>query len=420
MSVNGVTGGGVRNGVAGAVQSRGRPRRVLYIMDTLGLSGRTKGYIDLALHLDPERYQPYFCSLGEETSELADRLRARDVPIEVLPLPDGLRPDGVWKLARLIRRLGIDVVHPINPRPLLYAGLAARLCGLHAAVGSLSAFACQVPDREYRFLPQELVNRGRRQALRNQMACRLMDHVVAVSDELGERFCRFTADAVGPMAAFGYRGLRRRMHTISYGIDLTPYRAVTTHEVGELRARLGAGPDTVLIGSVGRLVEQKDYPTQLRAFALAARADPRLRMVLAGDGPLRASIETHAAELGITDRLVLLGHWVRVPALLKALDVFILASKFEPYGVALLEAKCAGSAIVATAVNEIPKLLSDGVTGLVVPAEAPEPMAKAFLRMAQDGALRRSLAARAFAEAENKHSIDAVARAYQALYDNPS
>jgi glycosyltransferase involved in cell wall biosynthesis len=176
----------------------------------------------------------------------------------------------------------------------------------------------------------------------------------------------------------------------------------------------------VLVGSVGRLVEQKDYPTQLAAFAIAARAEPRLRMVLAGDGPLRAQIEAQAAELGITDRLVLLGHWTKVPALLRALDVFVLASKFEPYGVALLEAKCAGSAIVATAVNEIPKLLEDGVTGLVVPAEAPESMATAFLRMAQDAALRRSLATAAFAEAEKKHSIDAVARAYQALYDNPS
>ncbi len=396
------------------------PQPVLYIMDTLGLSGRTKGIIDLALHLDPSRYRPIFCSLGEEISELAERLHERSIPIEVLPLPAGLRPEGVWKLASLIRRHKVKVVHPVNPRPLLYAGLAARLSGVKSAIGSLSAFACQVPDREYRFLPQELVNRGRRQALRNQVACRLMRNVVAVSDELGERFCRFTAQAAGPMAGLGYQALRRRMRTISYGIDLGPYRAVSPDEIAALRAQLGAERDTVLVGSVGRLVEQKDYPTQLRAFALAARADPRLRMVLAGDGPLRGAIESQAAELGITDRIVLLGHWVRVPALLRALDVFVLASKFEPYGVALLEAKCAGSAIVATEVNEIPKLLENGVAGLVVPAESPEPMAQAFLRMAQDANLRRSFAAKAFAEAEQKHSIRAVAGAYQALYDSPS
>ena len=396
------------------------PRTVLYVMDTLGLSGRTKGIIDLALHLDPRRYRPRFCSLGEETSELAERLHERGIPVDFLPLPAGLRPDGVWQIAQLIRRHRVEVVHPVNPRPILYVGSAAKLCRVRSAVGSLSAFACQVPDREYRFLPQELVNRGRRQALRNQVACRLMNHVVAVSEELGERFCRFTADAAGPLAERAYRSLKRRMHAISYGIDLEPYRRVTAEEVAALRAQLGAKPDTVLVGSVGRLVEQKDYPTQLAAFALAARQEPRLRMVLAGDGPLRGAIEAQADELGIRDRLVLLGHWTRVPALLRALDVFVLASKFEPYGVALLEAKCAGSAIVATAVNEIPKLLRDGATGLVVPAEAPEPMARAFVRLAQDAALRKAVADGAFAEAEQKHSIAAVAGAYQALYDAPS
>lgn len=393
------------------------PRTVLYVMDTLGLSGRTKGIIDLALHLDPARYRPVFCSLGEEVSELAERLRERAIPIEVLPLGPGLRPEGVLRLAGLMRRHRIGVVHPVNPRPLLYAGLAARALGIRAAVGSLSAFACQTPDRQYAFLPHELVNRGRRQALRNQLACALMQNVVAVSDELGERFCRFTAAGAGPLAGPVYRGLRRRMRAISYGIDLGPYRAVGPAEIAELRALAGAGPGDVLIGSVGRLVEQKDYPTQLRAFALAAREEPRLRMVLAGDGPLRGEIEALAAELGVADRIRLLGHWVRVPALLRALDAFVLASKFEPYGVALLEAKCAGSAIVATGVNEIPKILGQGATGMIVPAGAPDRMAAAFVRLARDEGFRRALAGRALAEAEEAHSIQAVARAYQALYD---
>jgi glycosyltransferase involved in cell wall biosynthesis len=395
------------------------PTNVLYVMDTLGLSGRTKGIIDLALNLDPSRYRAMFCSLGEESSALVDRLHERGIPVEMMPLASGLRADGVAKLASLLRRHRIGVIHPVNPRPLLYGGLAARLNRIRA-VGSLSAFACQVPDRVYTFLPQELVNRGRRQALRNQLAIGLVDYVVAVSDDLGERFCRFTSSALGPAAGLGYKMLRRRMRAISYGIDLDPYKAVGREEVAALRAELGATGDTVLIGSVGRLVEQKDYPTQLRAFAIAARVEPRLRMVLAGDGPLRGEVEALAAQLGITDRIVLIGHWTRVPALLRSLDAFVLASKFEPYGVALLEAKCAQTAIVATAVNEIPKILNDGVTALLVPPESPGPMAEAFLRVARDPGFRRSLADRAFAEAEQKHSIQAVAGAYQALYDSAS
>ena len=299
----------------------GGPKKVLYVMDTLGLSGRTKGIIDLALNLDPERYTPMFCSLGEESSELEKLLTARNVPIEVLPVPPGLRPDGVWKLTQLIRRQRVQVVHPVNPRPMLYAGLAAVGNGLRTTVASLSAFACQTPDREYVYLPQELANRGTKQALRNQLACQLMGFVVTVSEELGERFWRFTADGAGPLADIQYKSLRKRMRAISYGIDLNPYAAVTPADIAELRALVGATPETVLVGSVGRLVEQKDYPTQLRGFAKAAHEEPRLRMVLAGDGPLRAEIEALATELGVRERIHLLGHWTRVPALLRALEI---------------------------------------------------------------------------------------------------
>jgi glycosyltransferase involved in cell wall biosynthesis len=394
-----------------------KARTVLYVMDSLGLSGRTKGIIDLALELDPDRYRPVFCSLGAETSPLADRLRERSVPIEMVPIRPGLRPGAVRTLAGLVRRHGVSVVHPVNPRPMLLAGLAAKLAGIRSVVGSLSAFACQVPDRDYRFLPQELVNRGARSALRNQMMCRLMRRFVVVSDALGERFCRFTAGATGPVRLIGYTALRERMRAISYGVDLGPHRAVEPGEVSLLRARIGCRPDTVLVGSVGRLVEQKDYPTQLDAFAEAARAEPRLRMVLAGDGPLRGAVEARLASLGISDRVVLLGHWTRVPELLRALDVYVLASKFEPYGVALLEAKCAGRAIVATSVNEVPTLLQDGETGLVVPPESPEPMAHAFLRLARDADLRSRLAGNVLADARQRHSLEAVAKAYQRLYD---
>jgi len=394
------------------------PRPVLYVMDSLGLSGRTKGIIDLSLHLDPHRFRPVFCSLGSESSALVDRLHERSVPIEMLPTPPGLRPAAVWRLGAIIRRHRVEVVHAVNPRPLLYAGLAARLLGLRSRVGSLSAFACQVPDREYGYLPHDLVNRGRRHALRNQLAFALMSHVVAVSEELGERFCRFTAESAGLLGPFGYATIRRKLRVISYGIDLDPHRAVTAEQAAALRAQVGAAPDTVLVGSVGRLVEQKDYPTQIRAFALAARVEPRLRMALAGEGPLRAEIEALLRELGIADRVVFLGHWTRVPELLRAVDVFVLASKFEPYGVALLEAKSAGRAIVATSVNEIPTLIRDGTTGLLVPPGSPEPMAAAFVRLAQDPDLRGRLAENALAESRQKHSIDAVAAAYQALYDD--
>ena len=381
---------------------------VLYIVDGLGLSGKTKAMVDLIAGLDPDRYRAHVICFDTEQSALYERLKSLGVGVDEIKCPDRLNVGVMTRIGAVAWRLRPQVIHCYNPRPMLYGGTVARVIGVRAVLGTLSAFACLTPDGQYRFLPQRLVSTSRRNRMRNRIAALLVKAIGTVSPSLGQNFCRYNGIDLA------------RLRVVPYGVDVDRFAAVTPEEIAAFRARQQLPAGAIVIGSVGRLVEQKDYPTQLRAFALAARVDPRLRMVLAGDGPLRSAIETHAAELGISDRLVLLGHWVRVPALLKALDVFVLASKFEPYGVALLEAKCAGSAIVATAVNEIPKLLRDGVTGLIVPAEAPEPMAQAFLRMSQDAALRRSLAAAAYAEAENKHSIDAVARAYQALYDTPS
>ena len=103
---------------------------------------------------------------------------------------------------------------------------------------------------------------------------------------------------------------------------------------------------------------------------------------------------------------------------MRSLDIFVLASKFEPFGVAILEAKAAGVAIVATCVNEIPEILSDGESGLLSPAEDPEGMARAFVMLATDPALRARLGRRARLEAEQRHSLDAVVDAYQQLYES--
>jgi glycosyltransferase involved in cell wall biosynthesis len=209
-----------------------------------------------------------------------------------------------------------------------------------------------------------------------------------------------------------------KLRVVPYGADLSAVDRVTVEEAALLRREIGFTADDVVVGSVGRLVEQKDYPTQLKAFAAAAAQVPRLRMVLAGDGPLEQTLRQMVRDLGVEDRVRFIGHWTRVPALLRSLDIFVLSSKFEPFGVAILEAKAAGLAIVSTRVNEIPEILSNGESGLLSPAEDPEAMARAFVMVATDPALRARLGQRARIEAEQRHSLDAAVDAYQQLYES--
>lgn len=375
--------------------------RVLIVVDGLGLSGKTKSLVDLACGLDPARYRAEVCSLDRGVGELAGRLAEACVPVHRVSCRDGLDLTAAWRLGAVVRRVRADVVHCYNPRPMLYGGLAARGLGVRATIGTLSAFACHVPDRPHAFLPEPLRTVSRRNRARNRLTSRLMRRLAVVSRSLGERYCRYNAISTDTL------------RVIPYGVPIGGEASAAA----EARRELGAAPEDVLVGSVGRLVEQKDYPVQLRGFALAVAREPRLRMVLVGDGPLRATLEALARELGVTGRVVFAGQRADVPRLLLALDVFVMTSKFEPYGVALLEAMAAGRPIVATAVNEIPEILSFGACGFLIPPGEPDGLADALVTLARDPALRATLARRAFEEARERHGLPAMVEGYQRLYD---
>ncbi len=384
--------------------STGSPKTVLHVVDGLGLSGKTRHLVSLVSRLDRRRFAPVVCRLNAEWSPLVEQLDAARVPLHTIACRDGVNPGAALQLARLAWSVKAHIVHCYNPRPILYGGLAARVIGIRASVGFLSAFSCHVPDRSYGFLPQPLTTVSRRNVYRNRLAATSMRFIVAVSPSLGRRFCQYNEVPLG------------KLRVIPYGADLRAVGRITAEQVLEFRRELGFRSDDVVIGSVGRLVEQKDYPTQLHAFALAVACVPGLRMAIAGDGPLRSTLEHLARALHIADRVRFLGNRDDVPVLLRSVDLFALASKFEPFGVALLDAKAAGLPIVATAVNEIPGIITHGESGLLTSPENAPNMAAFFVKLAQDRDCRVRLGARAHIEAQ-QHSLEAAVAAYESLYD---
>ena len=382
-------------------------RVVMFIVDGLGVSGKTKALTDLACGLSTDRYQSVVVTFSKEKRPLVDRLEQEDVPVYEVPIEEGLRFENLWRLLRKMREVRPEVVHCVNQRAMLYGGIAARLLGIRATLGSLSAFASLVPDRTYEFLPQHLATKTRGDRFRNRLISRLMSRLTAVSARLGQRFCEFNGIP------------DTRMSIVPYGVatveDLQDGPASDCRS--RLRQETRAEEGDLLVGSVGRLVEQKDYGTQLRGFAAAVEEEPRLRMILVGDGPLRGHLEEEVERLGVADRVMFLGFRADVRQLLEAIDIFVLTSKFEPFGVAILEAKAAGLAIVATAVNEIPELLSYGKSGILVSSGSPEELADALIQLARERSLGEELGRRAAEEAMDRHSLGAMIRAFEGLYD---
>jgi glycosyltransferase involved in cell wall biosynthesis len=154
--------------------------------------------------------------------------------------------------------------------------------------------------------------------------------------------------------------------------------------------------------AMGRLHTNKGFDTLIRAMALV----PGAHLSIAGEGPERAALEALARECGVADRVSLLGWREDTGALLAGCDLFLCPSRHEPLGNVVLEAWSAARPVIAAAAQGPSELIADGETGLLVPVDAPEPLAEAIRallaepqRAARLAAQGRAAFERDFAEA---------------------
>jgi glycosyltransferase involved in cell wall biosynthesis len=232
---------------------------------------------------------------------------------------------------------------------------------------------------------------------------RACERVIAISD-----FVR--AQAAG--AGVPEQHLRRVLNPLAPAADPPP------EEVARLRRELlGTGADK-LVGFVARLYDYKGHRETLRAFARVARALPRVKLVMVGDGPLRHVLPELARELGLGDQVLFTGHRKDVPALLGAFDLFVHPSRDEPFGLAILEAQAAGLPVVAFAEGGIPEIVRSGETGLLVPPDDEAALGRAIQELIADDGARARMAECARTLAQERFATERLAPEFtRALWD---
>lgn len=184
-----------------------------------------------------------------------------------------------------------------------------------------------------------------------------------------------------------------------------------------LRADLGAGPGDRLIGTLGRLEEpKKGLSVFLRAASLVTRRCRTARFVLVGEGPARRELERLAASEGVADRTVFAGERRDVADLLSAFDLFVQPSRWEGFGLTVLEAMAAGRPVVASRVGGIPEIVRDGRDGFLVPPDDPARLADGIVKMLNDPDLATRLGRSGRERVEASFGIDGLVRDTVALY----
>lgn len=365
---------------------RGRPLRVLHLIQNLNYGGMERVLTDLVNHLDPDRFESHVMPL-----QYVGRFGADLGPAAVLhETPRQGRFSLLWprRLAGAIRAVAPDIVHT-HSGVWFKGARAARAAGVPRLVHT----------EHGRHVPDPPVARALDRA-----AARRTDVVVAVSEDLA-------------------RTLVRRVGVAEGIVRVVPNGVATRRRQGDSpteswRSRLALPSGTPLVVSVGRLEPVKGYDLLLDAFALViGDTVERPRLVVAGDGSMRPALEARAEALGIV-RDVRLAGWVDdIAALLQEADLFVLASHSEGTSISLLEAMAAGVCPVVTDVGGNADVLGDALRHRLAPPGDPEAFAGALRRALADPVARARDGRAARERAARRYGIDAMAEGYAAAYE---
>ena len=369
--------------------SRGS-HRILYMSEAPFFGGAERYLLSLLSALDRSRFTPTVAGPPNAPSELVNGVRHLDVPfVRMTPVRGKGDVGSLYGQWVQIRRAQPDIVHLNLSNPLhgQYTMLAARAAGAPVRIATM-----HLPPRE-----TTPTRRGR--AL-ECLTLSGLNRVIAV--------CHSSRDLIVRHFGLPYRSTR----TIHNGLDIDAF----DHEVDEFRERdpeWGEGP---VIGTVGRLAEQKGHRHLLEAARIVKRAWPSATFVIVGDGPLETPLRNLSSSLGLGTCVVFTGGRPDVPAILSLLDLFVLPSLYESFPFAVLEAMAAGKPVVATDVDGVGEAVEDGKTGFLVPSESPGRMADAIQALLRDPARARRMGRAGRRRVEEHFTSRHMQTATQTLY----
>jgi glycosyltransferase involved in cell wall biosynthesis len=205
--------------------------------------------------------------------------------------------------------------------------------------------------------------------------------------------------------------------TISNGIDTERFRPAIGAQRKQARSELGMPADAFVIGGVGRLVSQKNFLLFLKVASNILKHYPEVRFAIAGTGPLEPILQAEAENLGISSQIIFIGHVSNRQSLYHALDILLITSDFEGTPMTLLEAMASGIPVVASGVDGIAEVCSDGVNSLLALPGNSISFEQSLSRIISDQALRDDFASAGRRTILERYDIKGITERVERVYD---
>jgi len=379
--------------------------KILFYNHTGKVSGAERVLLTILGGLDRGRFNAVvLCPSDGQLNQMVGELGVRTVGIQSLDARFTMRVARLAKyvtsFVRLIRAARTAV---INEAPHVIHANSIR-SGLVMSAATLG-FGVPVIWHVHDLLPRHPLS-----SVIRLVACGFRsNHIIAVSQAVAKR-CE------GRLSRF-FSG---RVTTIHNGVDGERFRP-DTRSRNETRHALGLQAKTA-VGIVGQLTPRKGQLELIEAFGEMSRAVPDTILLVVGepifnrDGDYAASLGRAAQRSGVTDRIRFLGAREDIPAIMRALDLLVVNSSVEPFGLTVIEAMASGTPVLATAVDGICEIVRHGASGWLVPARDQQRLAEAILLLLRDENLREQLGSNGRRDAMACFSVERFATEIHSFY----
>lgn len=340
--------------------------RVLHLRSSRGLWGPENQILLLARYLPAEGFEAGVLALYRPLSATPIHpfvAAARQVGVAAEQVADPwLSQQVIRTVAGHLREGQFRLLHTHGYKADLVGLLATRRAGVRWVVTSHGLYLENTRLRLYDFL--------------DRLAMRRADAIIAVSESEQRRLLSLGLSPSQILKIHNAIDVAAFSESVDGMLD-TPgeWIGLTSRQVTSQKPRHSQR----LILFAGRLNPQKGLIYLLESICQVVETAPDVRLLIAGDGPLRDELEQHARRLSLAEVVSFLGFRADVAALMRTADVFVLPSVEEPFGIVLLEALALARPVVATAVGGIPEVITHGETGLLVPPRDPAALAEAIL-----------------------------------------
>jgi glycosyltransferase involved in cell wall biosynthesis len=333
--------------------------KLLYVITSLGLGGAEKLLLSYLNKLDKSKYRYYVCCLREFPNDLSPYI-AQHAQVINLRIKNKFNPLVVFNLVNVIKKIQPDIIHTHLFQPRIYTTIAKLFCkqGLlithkHSVVN---------PRKHHIFLLLEMIS------------IFLNKKVIAISNSVKQSLIKYEFIP------------KNKIYVLQNCIDFQKFNTdVTVRKMEHLLNK------EIIIGTVGRIEKVKGIHYLIMAMKIVLDKYPMARLEIIGDGSALPELIILSEKTKISNSVFFFGKLTDPIPNYKRMDVFVLPSLLEGFGLVLLEAMASGLPVIATNVDGIREVIVDGESGILVPPKNPRAIAKAILRIIESPELTKNL-----------------------------